>query len=118
MKARLADMEKEAAKLKEMQDKVQKEAGLAPGGSGSGDAAAREEADARSIYVGNVDYSATPEELQMHFQSCGTVNRVTILTGVRRAPPLLPLPTTRLEGPAGAGSLFACVGAPIPLHPG
>ena len=26
-----------------------------------------------------VDYSATPEELQNHFQSCGTINRVTIL---------------------------------------
>jgi RNA recognition motif. (a.k.a. RRM, RBD, or RNP domain) len=30
--------------------------------------------------VGNVDYSCTPEELQLHFQGCGTVNRVTILT--------------------------------------
>lgn len=141
MKARLADMEKEAAKLKEMQDKAQKEAGIAPGGP-SVDAAAKEEADSRSggrqqaarearrsggqagrrgrrpaglpprrstprhapcrawrldphrrrrcllcrpappaVYVGNVDYSCTPEELQMHFQSCGTVNRVTILTG-------------------------------------
>ncbi|KAI7836659.1 hypothetical protein COHA_009435 [Chlorella ohadii] len=80
MKARLADMEKEAAKLKEMQDKAQKEAGMAPSGSGSADAAAKEEADSRSIYVGGVDYSCTPEELQMHFQSCGTVNRVTILT--------------------------------------
>eukprot|EP00887_Chlorella_sp_A99_P007780 scaffold20.g7780.t1 len=69
MKARLADMEKEAAKLKEMQDKVQKEAGLAPGGSaaaaGTADQAAKEEVDSRSIYVGNVDYSATPEELQV-----------------------------------------------------
>ena len=27
-----------------------------------------------------VDYAVTPEELQLHFQSCGTVNRVTILT--------------------------------------
>jgi polyadenylate-binding protein 2 len=26
-----------------------------------------------------VDYSTTPEELQAHFQSCGTINRVTIL---------------------------------------
>ena len=32
------------------------------------------------MYVGNVDYAATPEELQSHFQGCGTVNRVTILT--------------------------------------
>jgi len=35
--------------------------------------------DARSIYVGNVDYAATPEEIQAHFQSCGSINRVTIL---------------------------------------
>ncbi|KAE8655869.1 Polyadenylate-binding protein 2 [Hibiscus syriacus] len=27
-----------------------------------------------------VDYTCTPEEVQQHFQSCGTVNRVTILT--------------------------------------
>lgn len=27
-----------------------------------------------------VDYSCTPEEVQLHFQSCGTVNRVTIRT--------------------------------------
>ncbi|XP_042460438.1 polyadenylate-binding protein 2-like [Zingiber officinale] len=40
----------------------------------------KEEADSRSIFVGNVDYACTPEEIQQHFQSCGTVNRVTILT--------------------------------------
>lgn len=27
-----------------------------------------------------VDYGCSPEEVQQHFQSCGTVNRVTILT--------------------------------------
>lgn len=27
-----------------------------------------------------MDYSTTPEELHQHFQSCGTVNRVTIRT--------------------------------------
>uniref|UniRef100_A0A2P2JJY8 Polyadenylate-binding protein 3-like n=1 Tax=Rhizophora mucronata TaxID=61149 RepID=A0A2P2JJY8_RHIMU len=30
--------------------------------------------------VMQVDYACTPEEVQQHFQSCGTVNRVTILT--------------------------------------
>ncbi|XP_057419309.1 polyadenylate-binding protein 2-like isoform X2 [Lotus japonicus] len=40
----------------------------------------REEVDSRSVFVGNVDYSCTPEEVQQHFQSCGTVNRVTIRT--------------------------------------
>uniref|UniRef100_A0A2K5YZ30 Polyadenylate-binding protein 2 n=1 Tax=Mandrillus leucophaeus TaxID=9568 RepID=A0A2K5YZ30_MANLE len=37
------------------------------------------EADARSIYVGNVDYGATAEELEAHFHGCDSVNRVTIL---------------------------------------
>lgn len=27
-----------------------------------------------------VDYACSPEEVQQHFQSCGTINRVTILT--------------------------------------
>jgi RNA recognition motif-containing protein len=27
-----------------------------------------------------VDYACLPEEVQQHFQDCGTVNRVTILT--------------------------------------
>lgn len=31
-------------------------------------------------HVLQVDYACTPEEVQQHFQSCGTVNRVTILT--------------------------------------
>merc|ERR1712008_497982 len=38
-----------------------------------------EEVDKRSVYVGNVDYGATPEELQEHFKSCGQINRMTIL---------------------------------------
>jgi hypothetical protein len=36
--------------------------------SDAGDQASREEADSRSVYVGNVDYACTPEELQQHFQ--------------------------------------------------
>ncbi|XP_076449721.1 polyadenylate-binding protein 2-like [Babylonia areolata] len=37
------------------------------------------EADSRSIYVGNVDYGATTEELQQHFHNCGSIKRVTIM---------------------------------------
>lgn len=37
------------------------------------------EVDNRSIYVGNVDYGATAEELEQHFHGCGSINRVTIL---------------------------------------
>ncbi|KAI6170347.1 RRM domain-containing protein [Aphelenchoides bicaudatus] len=37
-------------------------------------------ADSRSIFVGNVDFGARPAKLEAHFRSCGTINRVTILT--------------------------------------
>ena len=100
MKQRVAEMEKEAKKLRELQAAAE-EANNAVGQ----DAAMETEedktmADSRSIYVGNVctaicvygmdgahstpnleqvDYSATPEEIQGHFQACGTINRVTIL---------------------------------------
>lgn len=43
------------------------------------EAGAKEEADARSVFVNNVDFGTTPEELQQLFAGCGTVNRVTIL---------------------------------------
>ncbi|KAJ3086395.1 cytoplasmic RNA-binding protein [Quaeritorhiza haematococci] len=75
MKQRVKEMEEEAAKLREMQKEVEKEMNLSPHSEGD----SKEEVDSRSIYVGNVDYSATPEEIQAHFQSCGTINRVTIL---------------------------------------
>ncbi|KAG8092715.1 hypothetical protein GUJ93_ZPchr0012g20330 [Zizania palustris] len=78
MKRRLKEMEEEAAALRDMQAKVSKEMqGLDPNATSS---ESKEEMDARSVYVGNVDYGCTPEEVQQHFNSCGTVNRVTILT--------------------------------------
>ncbi|KAK9075390.1 hypothetical protein SSX86_003713 [Deinandra increscens subsp. villosa] len=81
MKKRLKEIEEEAGALREMQAKVEKEMGsVQEDPSASATLAEKEEADARSIYVGNVDYACTPEEVQQHFQSCGTVNRVTILT--------------------------------------
>ncbi|XP_010555595.1 PREDICTED: polyadenylate-binding protein 1-like [Tarenaya hassleriana] len=81
MKKRLKEIEEEAGALREMQAKVEKEMGSGQdSSSGSPSLAEKEEVDARSIYVGNVDYACTPEEVQQHFQSCGTVNRVTILT--------------------------------------
>ena len=75
MKQRVAEMEAEAAKLRELQQA----AGEAGGAGLHPTEEEREEVDSRSIYVGNVDYGATPEEVQQHFQSCGTINRVTIL---------------------------------------
>lgn len=85
MKRRVREMEEEATKLREMQAQVERELTAATtghsGGSGAADASGEpaEVVDARSVYVGNVDYGATPEELQSHFQACGAINRITIL---------------------------------------
>jgi polyadenylate-binding protein 2 len=62
MERMLASIEEEAAQLQQL-------AGAA------GDTA---DSDERSVYVGQVDYSATTEELQLHFAECGAINRVTI----------------------------------------
>lgn len=74
MKARVREMEEEAAKLRTMHQDLDKESNDL--GIGRED---KEDIDSRSIFVGNVDYSATPEEIQTHFQSCGSIHRVTIL---------------------------------------
>ncbi|KAF9988727.1 cytoplasmic RNA-binding protein [Mortierella antarctica] len=71
MKQRVKEMEAEAAKLREMQAQAEKDMNM-----GEED---KEAVDARSVYVGNVDWGSTPEEIQAHFQSCGTINRITIL---------------------------------------
>ncbi|RAL39601.1 unnamed protein product [Cuscuta campestris] len=81
MKKRLKDMEDEAAALREMQAKVEKEMGsVQDPAADAATQANKEEVDSRSVFVGNVDYACTPEEVQQHFQACGTVNRVTIRT--------------------------------------
>ncbi|KAJ5343636.1 hypothetical protein N7541_008337 [Penicillium brevicompactum] len=71
MKRRVAEMESEAAKLREMQATLDQQSESLQEN--------KEDIDARSIFVGNVDYGASPEEIQAHFQSCGSINRVTIL---------------------------------------
>ena len=73
MQKRLAEMEAEAQKIREMQESVDKEH------SALSSQDKREDVDARSVFVGNVDYAATPEEVQAHFASCGQILRVTIL---------------------------------------
>lgn len=107
MKQRVKEMEAEAAKLREMQAQAEKDMNMTE--EGNDDLVAlfialglqssstpppspprtkifpfpvaldKEAVDSRSVYVGNVDWGSTPEELQAHFQSCGTINRITIL---------------------------------------
>lgn len=71
MKKRVAEMEEEAAKLREMQASLNQQTQETTD--------SKDDVDSRSIFVGNVDYSASPEDVQAHFQSCGSINRVTIL---------------------------------------
>jgi len=71
MKRRVQEMEAEAAKLREMQASLDQQT--------ENLRESKEDIDSRSIFVGNVDYGASPEEIQAHFQSCGSINRVTIL---------------------------------------
>merc|ERR1711976_889430 len=69
MQRKVQEMEEEAEKLKQLTDSVEEH----------GDGPNREEIDKRSVYIGQVDYGATPEELQEHFKSCGQISRITIL---------------------------------------
>ncbi|KAK4549832.1 hypothetical protein LTR36_005133 [Oleoguttula mirabilis] len=71
MKKRVQEMEAEAAKLREMQASIDSQQESLREN--------KEDIDARSIFVGNVDYGASPEEIQAHFQTAGAINRVTIL---------------------------------------
>jgi polyadenylate-binding protein 2 len=73
MKRRVEEMEQEAAKLREIQ------AGLEEKEKHQDVGEDKTDVDSRSIFVGNVDYSASPEDIQAHFQTCGSINRVTIL---------------------------------------
>ncbi|KAH8913353.1 hypothetical protein BT69DRAFT_1234709, partial [Atractiella rhizophila] len=89
MKKRVKEMEAEAAKLREMQAEVDREMNADVDAQSSTGLEEKEIVDARSVFVGNVrllcltvielNYGSTPEEIQTHFQSCGTINRVTIL---------------------------------------
>ncbi|XP_046842691.1 polyadenylate-binding protein 2-like [Xenia sp. Carnegie-2017] len=81
IKARVKEMEEEAEKLKDMQKEIEGSLNLSmsPTSTALPSLEEKQEVDARSVYVGNVDYSATAEELEQHFHGCGSVNRVTIL---------------------------------------
>merc|ERR1712096_460067 len=92
IKARIKLMEAEAEKLKSISVETEKKTVELPSSPTPTSPVAtnptaatfpsneeRKEADTRSVYVGNVDYGATAEELETHFHGAGSVNRVTIL---------------------------------------
>uniref|UniRef100_A0A1I8BBP7 RRM domain-containing protein n=1 Tax=Meloidogyne hapla TaxID=6305 RepID=A0A1I8BBP7_MELHA len=82
---RLRQIEQEAEKIRAMQNEVEKQfQGSNNGSPGVAQSQLSVEdkmlIDGRSIYVGNVDYAATPDQLEEHFHGCGSIERVTILT--------------------------------------
>ncbi|XP_036439786.1 embryonic polyadenylate-binding protein 2 [Colossoma macropomum] len=82
IKARVMEMEEEAEKLREVQYGGERQQLLYSPQAGLFYSMTHEEridADNRSVYVGNVDYGTTADELEIHFNGCGHVNRVTIL---------------------------------------
>ncbi|XP_065518864.1 embryonic polyadenylate-binding protein 2 [Lathamus discolor] len=94
IKARVQEMEKEAGGMRELQLEAesslagnleaadlhqQDQATLVPEDAFSEEICYKTEVDQRSIYVSNVDYGATTEELESFFSCCGKINRVTII---------------------------------------
>jgi len=67
MKRHIEELEQETAKLNAMSKETEKATDGPP-----------VKVDENSIYVGQVDYSCTPNDLEQFFKTCGTVNRVTI----------------------------------------
>mmetsp|Transcript_21132 Transcript_21132/g.58584 ORF Transcript_21132/g.58584 Transcript_21132/m.58584 type:complete len:196 (-) Transcript_21132:142-729(-) len=72
MQKQIQALESEAARLQEADDYAED--------SADGMGIEQEDPDLRSIYVGNVDYQSTAEELQEHLKACGEMIRITILT--------------------------------------
>ncbi|XP_019875145.2 polyadenylate-binding protein 2-like [Aethina tumida] len=80
MKARVKEMEDESEKLRQLQAEIDRQMQLdsPPHYNLTVSLEEKMEADNRSVYVGNVDYGTTPQELTKHFQGCGIINRVKI----------------------------------------
>lgn len=72
MQRRLREMEEEAEKLKDEHEKVDDAmASENAGANAEEDAVKKQEADARSVFVGQVDYASTPEDLQNFSRAAG-----------------------------------------------
>jgi polyadenylate-binding protein 2 len=81
----IARMEEEAARLSKATEDITAASGskfsdaAKSADTAAADKVQQQKVDACSVYVGQVDYSATPEELLAHFGACGTIERVTIV---------------------------------------
>lgn len=76
IKAGVREMEVEAEKLRQLQSEVIKQLYVPTSGNLSYEE--KINVDNRSIFIRNVDYRATPKDVEEHFYGCGSINRVTI----------------------------------------
>jgi len=79
LQAEIERMEAEAARITKETEALEKGKGSTTTGESTTDDSKDTKRDGMSVYVGQVDYSSTPEELLSHFEACGTVERVTIV---------------------------------------
>ena len=73
-KSRALEREEDLKKLKQLQEELD----LMYSADSVEFMERKNQVDSCSIYVGNVDYDATDEELKQHFLGCGSINKVTI----------------------------------------
>jgi polyadenylate-binding protein 2 len=78
LKNQLSSVESETERLKQIQSNMMSEQPASAQSEEANELEARKEADERSIFVGNVDYSTSADDLNAFFLSCGSVSRVTI----------------------------------------
>ncbi|CAL2031706.1 unnamed protein product [Caenorhabditis brenneri] len=71
------EIDQERLVLQEMQEKMAEELNKS-GKASPPSLEEQKEIDARSIFVGNVDFGSTVDELEAHFNGCGTIARTTI----------------------------------------
>ena len=88
MKRKLAELEEENTKIAALSSSSPSSSTFSPSGSASSplSTGSSAESDARSVYVGSVDYSSTRDELTSLFSSCGPVLRVTLPTTAQGHP--------------------------------
>jgi polyadenylate-binding protein 2 len=88
LQAEIARMEEEAARIAKETEELKAKSKSAGDKAAATAATTTDKAataadgvkrDGLSVYVGQVDYTSTPEELLAHFEACGTVERVTIV---------------------------------------
>uniref|UniRef100_T1IVZ2 RRM domain-containing protein n=1 Tax=Strigamia maritima TaxID=126957 RepID=T1IVZ2_STRMM len=68
IKARIHELERESAKLTKLQAKIENQRDQ------------KTERNSRSIFIGNISFKATTEDLRRHFVGCGTIILVTIVS--------------------------------------